>query len=185
MKKASKKIGLLRRIRRRVPSLVLRSMYLTCIRPVLEYACGSWGGLTERNTQRLERVQRSAARLIAGVSVTDHLPHDILLARAGLETLARRRDMILVAPVYHLTRQTPSGPRHLCEAFERWKEEAPSSRCSMPLRSAELHHVRLPRPRTELLRRSPFYRAVSLLNSFPPEVKASWSSLKSAILSFS
>ena len=123
VKKASKKIGLLRRIRRRVPSLVIRSMYLTCIRPVLEYACGSWGGLPERNTQRLERVQRSAARLIAGVSVTDHLPHDILLARAGLETLARRRDMILVAPVYRLTRQTPSGPRHLCEAFDRWKAE--------------------------------------------------------------
>ena len=138
-----------------------------------------------QNTQRLERVQRSAARLIAGVSVTDHLPHDILLARAGLETLARRWDMILVAPVYRLTRQTPSGPRHLCEAFERWKAEAPSSRCSMPLRSAELHHVRLPRPRTELLRRSPFYRAVSLLNSFPLEVKATWSPLKSAILSFS
>ena len=119
------------------------------------------------------------------MSVTDHLPHDILLARAGLETLARHRDMILVAPVYRLTRQTPSGPHHLCEAFEQRKAEAPSSRCSMPLLSAELHNVRLSRPPMELLRHFPFYRAVSLLNSFPPEVKASWSSLKSAILSFS
>ena len=37
------------------------------------------------------------------------------------------------------------------------KAEAPSSICSMHLRSAELHHVRLPRPRAELLRRSPFF----------------------------
>ena len=108
-----------------------------------------------------------------------------MLAHAGLETLARRQDMILVAQVYRLTRQTPSGPHDLCEAKEWWKAEAPSSRCSMPLRSAELHHVRLLRPRTELLRRSPFYRAVSLLNSFPLEVKVTWSPLKSAILSFS
>ena len=41
-------------------------------------------------------------------------------------------------------------------SMERWKAEAPSSRCSMPLRWAESHHVRLPRPQMELLRHSLF-----------------------------
>ena len=36
--KAAKKVGLLRRIRKQLPSLVLRTLYITCIRPTLEYA---------------------------------------------------------------------------------------------------------------------------------------------------
>ena len=182
IKKASCKIGLLRRIRCRVPPLVLRSLYLTCIRPVLEYACGSWGGLSAKDTQRLNRVQRSAARLIAGVSISDHLPHDILLARAGLDPLDRRRNMILLAPIYRLHR-THSGPAHLRAAFDKWQSMAPSSSSAVRLRSAESGCMRLPRPRTEILRQSPFYRAVSLLNSLPTAAKTRWSSVKATILS--
>ena len=55
----------------------------------------------------------------------------------------------------------------------------------MTLRSASSGDLRLPRPRTELLRRSPFYRAVSLLNSLSSETKTSLSALKSHILSSS
>ena len=182
IKKASCKIGLLRRIRCRVPPLVLRSLYLTCIRPVLEYACGSWGGLSAKDTQRLNRVQRSAARLIAGVSISDHLPHDILLAHAGLDPLDRRRNMILLAPIYRLHR-THSGPAHLRAAFDKWQSMAPSSSSAVRLRSAESGCMRLPSPRTEILRQSPFYRAVSLLNSLPTAAKTRWSSVKATILS--
>ena len=43
--------------------------------------------------------------------------------------------------------------------------------------------VHLPRPRTELLRSSPFYQTISLLNSIPSTIKRSWSSVKSHIFS--
>ena len=49
VKKASKKIGLLRRIRRRV-SHPFQVSYLYTSGP--RVACGSWDGLTERNTRR-------------------------------------------------------------------------------------------------------------------------------------
>ena len=183
VKKTSCKVGLLRRIRRRVPPLVLRSIYLTCVRPVLEYACGSWSGLSAQDCLRLDRIQRSAARLIAGVSIAERLPHEILLARAGLEPLARRRNVILAAPIYRLSSRDPSGPDHLKAAFSRWCTMTPPSTSAMQLRSTESNCLRLPRPRTEILRRSPFYRAVSLLNSLPPAAKTNWPSLKSVLLS--
>ena len=40
-RKAAKKLGLLSHIRRRLPSLVIRTLYVTCVRPTLEYASGA------------------------------------------------------------------------------------------------------------------------------------------------
>ena len=179
--KAAKKLGLLRRIRRRLPALVARTLYITCIRPTLEYASGAWGGLGVQDANRLERLQRCAARSIARVSISDKLPHDLLLARAGLEPLSVRRLLAVVTPVYHLASDPPKGPDHLRAAFQSWLGSAPSSSSSVCLRSSSSN----PRPRTELLRHSPFYRGVSFLNSLSSEVKASLSSIKSRILSLS
>ena len=96
--KASKKVGLLRRFRCRLPCLVLRSLYLSCVRPTLEYACGAWSGVGSQDALRLERTQRAAARVIAGASVKDKLSAELLLARDGLDPLARRRQVALVLP---------------------------------------------------------------------------------------
>ena len=183
IRKASRKIGLLRRLRSRLPHLVLRSLYLTCVRPTLEYACGAWAGVGSQDAARLERTQRAAARLITGTSVMDRLPRELLLARAGLEPLSLRRKVLLCSPFYRLSRPTPKGPPHLVTCFKAWSGAAPASQSGMQLRSSEADSLRLPRPRTELLRSSPFYQAVSLLNSIPAPSKRSWSSVKSHILS--
>ena len=50
-----------------------------------------WYSIRSGDSQRLERLQLSAARLIAGVSVWHRLPHEILLARVGLDHLSLRR----------------------------------------------------------------------------------------------
>ena len=55
--KASRKIGLLRRLRRRLPALAIQSVYITCIRPALEYASVAWCGVSTSDTKRLERAQ--------------------------------------------------------------------------------------------------------------------------------
>ena len=61
--KASQKIGLLCRLHHHLPPLVIQSMYVTCIRPAIEYASVAWSGVSTTDAERLERVQRSAARL--------------------------------------------------------------------------------------------------------------------------
>jgi len=177
--KAAKKVGLLRRIRKRLPSLVLRTLYITCIRPSMEYASGAWGGVGTRDAERLERLQRSAARLINNISIQDHLPHKIILARAGLQELKARRSQQIALSVHRLITCPKTSPNHLLDAFQKWNNSIPSTQTTLTLRSAENDSLRLPRPKTEALRLSPFYRAVCILNSLPPESKSSVSALKS------
>ena len=61
---ASRKFGVLRRLRRTVTPAVLLDIYTTCIRPTLEYANLVWCGPSKSDCARLERCQRSAARII-------------------------------------------------------------------------------------------------------------------------
>ena len=89
--KGSSKLGLLRRLRLRLPPLVIQTLFLTCIRPALEYGSVASSGLGKSNSERLERLQRTAARLITGTRVYEHLPRQLLLARAGLDRLDDRR----------------------------------------------------------------------------------------------
>ena len=65
---------MLRHLRYRLPSLAIRSIYIASVHPALEYAAVAWSGVRSGEVQRLERMQRSAARLIAGVSQSDGLP---------------------------------------------------------------------------------------------------------------
>ena len=164
---------------------MLRSLYLSCVRPTLGYATCAWGsGVGAQDALCLECLLRAAARVITGSSLKDKLPADLLLARAGLEPLSLRRKVDVCYTISRLSRPAPKGPPHLVDAFQRWIRAVPSSQCRMQLRSGD-DSVRLPRPQTELLRHSPFYLAMSTLNSIPAPAKQSWASIKSHLLSSS
>ena len=55
----------------------------------------------------MEWAQRAAAHLIADVSVANRLPHDLLLARAGLDPLQQCR-RVLCGVLAHKLREPPS-----------------------------------------------------------------------------
>ena len=84
---ASRKLGVLQRLRRTLTPAVLLDIYTTCIRPTLEYAYLVWCGLSKSDCARLERCQRSAAHIITGISPLADVSRDLPLARAGLCTL--------------------------------------------------------------------------------------------------
>ena len=177
--KASKKIGLLRRFRKRLDPLVMRTIYRTCIQPTLEYSSLALSGLSKTDSARLEQTQRVAARLITSTSLRDRLPSDILLARAGLEPLSLRQQQGLALLAYRLTRSVPQEPTHLVSAFPLWPSQSTPSTSSMPLRSSSF---RLPRPRTEVMKCSPFYQAFSIWNSLSAECQSSCARVKAAFL---
>ena len=134
-------------LRRRLSSLVIQSIDITCIRPKLEYASVAWCGVGVSDAERLERVQRAAGRLIARVSITDRLPRHLLLARAGLESLQQRRRLHCWVFAYQLTSTSRRFvPLHLALLFERWQSRVLSSTSVLVLRSASSGHSRLPRP---------------------------------------
>ena len=115
---ASAKVGFLHRLRKRLNPLIMRQLYITCIRPSLEYASNAWGGLTRRGEEKLERCNRSAARLIANISPSADIPCEIVLARAGLPTMASRRKAFQVS----LAQAAVRGrlPDHLLATFSSW-----------------------------------------------------------------
>ena len=91
--KSSKKIGLLRRLGRQLSSTVVRDLYTFSIRPGIEYGSIFWSGLSSSEAARLERLNRSAARLITKTSPTSDISRELLLARAALPSLGTRRRM--------------------------------------------------------------------------------------------
>ena len=156
--KVSRKIGLLRRLRCRLPSLVIRALYMVAIRSSVEYATVAWSGIRSGDAQRLERLQRSATRLIVGLSVADRLPPALLLSPAGLEPLSLRRQAACAEFAFRLASGSCDQlPPHIAPALSSWQDRLPKSSSSLVLRSAKFGVQRLPRPRTKLFRRSPFY----------------------------
>ena len=148
---------MLRRLRHCFPLLAIRSIYIASVWPALEYAAVAWSGVRSGEVQHLERMQRFAARLIAGVSQSDGLPHDILLARAGLEPLHLRRQAACAVFAYSLYTRDQHLPPNMAAALASWHARLSKPSSSVVLRSSQSSSQRLPRPRTELFRSSAFY----------------------------
>ena len=176
--KTSQQLGFLTRFRRRLPSLVIRQLYITCIRPAIEYASLAWCGLRKGDHSTLERVQRRAARLITNLSPRSDTPHAILLARAGLEPLVSRREKAQACFMYRLN-INKSLPSHLQRFLDSLLLTKSSKSCSLRNSLA----VRLPRARTSVLSSSPLFICSSSWNSLPSSVKQSksLSSFKAAL----
>ena len=85
------------------PQLVIRQIYITCVRPILEYASRAWSGVGATDALLLEKAQSSVARLITGVLLSDRLPNELFLARAAREELGLRRQVSLFVLVRRLT----------------------------------------------------------------------------------
>ena len=89
--KATRLLSVLRRLRSSLDQESLSHMYLTYIRPILEYACTAWGNLGTTQVDRLERFQRRAAKIILRRPLFAPSNHDELLATIGWPSLASRR----------------------------------------------------------------------------------------------
>ena len=157
-----KKIGLLRRLGRQLSSTVVWDLYAFSIRPGIEYGSIVWSGLSSPDAARLERFNRSAARLITKTSPSSdqYSSRKLLLARAGLPSLGTRRRMAqctLIRKAY-LERH----PRHLQRALSPWI--SPGKRRQSPRTSPLSIHVQ--RPNKSFFQRSTLFQAATTWNRF-------------------
>jgi hypothetical protein len=67
----------------------LQKIYLVFIRPILEYASEVWDNCGQTNCNRLEKIQREAARIVTGLSI--YASFDSIYKETGWETLSTRR----------------------------------------------------------------------------------------------
>jgi hypothetical protein len=87
--KASRCIGLLKRISRDVPRQCTEILYKSMIRPLLEYADVIFDGSADSDLDRLENTQRHAALTCS--AAYKHTSHHKLLDELGWPLLAHRR----------------------------------------------------------------------------------------------
>ena len=88
VKKANRMIGLISRAFKNKSESVIKQLYITIVRPYLDYCSPLWSPHAKGDIQRLERVQRRATKL---VSTLRHLQYDDRLKALGLKTLEVRR----------------------------------------------------------------------------------------------
>ena len=92
--KATQRLYFLKQLKRAgVPCVQLLHLYLTVIRPVLEYAAPVWHHLiTKAHTEQIEAVQRRAIRII--YSYTCDMPYTNALYTANIPGLVDRREQL-------------------------------------------------------------------------------------------
>ena len=67
----------------------LEILYLSFVRPILEYGSVVWDGCTSSESEQLENVQLAAARVITGA--IRGTKHHLIYDESGLEKLSERR----------------------------------------------------------------------------------------------
>ena len=84
-----KQINVLRKLKFTLSKDALSNIYLTFIRPHLEYACEVWDGCFENEVEKLEKIQLEAARIVTGL--TKFASKEALYFETGWEILSDRR----------------------------------------------------------------------------------------------
>ena len=96
VKRANSRLYLLRTLKYyilTIPDLV--NIYISFVRPVLEYATPVWsGGLSKGQCQMIEQVQKRACRVILGAQYTGY---DAALTQCGLRRLEERRSRLCLS----------------------------------------------------------------------------------------
>ena len=102
-KKANQKLGFLKRNLRASPISSKKLAYTSLIRSGLEYAATVWDLPLEKDTHKLERIQRRAARWTKS-QYSRYASVDSMLDDLGWDKLADRRRnlrLILIYQIYH------------------------------------------------------------------------------------
>ena len=90
IKSAYKILGIMRKLKYSFSRQALNQMYISYIRPVLEYSSILWDGTSIRNKDALEKLQNEAARSVTGLTRSTSLIN--LYKECGWVSLTDRRE---------------------------------------------------------------------------------------------
>ena len=157
----NRRAGLLRHMSRQIPTDTLAQLYLSYVRPTMEYASQVWhGSITTDQALSQERIQAGVARCLLRADWMT--PKHQMLEQVGWSALCRRRAVASIILFHQLKIQPPS----------RLEEHVPptsSSQTGRSLRKSE--QLLLPKLRTKRLSNSFFYHASLLWNSLPANIQ--------------
>jgi hypothetical protein len=161
--KAWKRIHIMRKLKFTLDRKSLEMIYISFIRPILEYADVIWGNCSRGDKDDLEKIQNEAARIVTGASKLISLRN--LYREIGWESLETRRNnhkLILFYKMYH--GYTPS---YLASLLPPLVGEV----SMYSLRNSE--NVSYLPCRTNLYKESFLPSTINLWNSLPTELRNS------------
>ena len=159
--KCARLLGLMRSMKFKMSRMSLNKMYLSYIRPILEYADVLWDGCSNENESRIEKVQLEAARLVSGL--TRSTSTNRIYQEIGWKTLHRRRKEKKLILFHKI--EPNIAPSYL--------------RDLLPLTVGQNTHYHLrnqmnfiePRCRLDLYRKSFFPSTINMWNSLPQSLR--------------
>ena len=162
-KKVTSGIGAIRKIRDFVDRDTLISIYNALINPHFEYCSEVWDTLGVGLSNRLQKLQNRAARVIMNFGNDISGPEAI--KALGWETLETRRAKSKAKTMYKVLNNL--APSSLAELFEQKRNIT-----QYDLRGSSTS-LQLPQPKTEKLKKSFSYDGARVWNSLPADVRNS------------
>jgi hypothetical protein len=163
--KANRVLNFLKRNLKNCPKSIKERAYLTYARPLTEYASTVWDPHTKANIDKVEKVQRRAARFVANnyerkASVTE------MIQTLGWPTLQQRRQYFNLTLFYRIIHFHVAIPRTCLP---------PLISDSTTHRSRHHHSLafQIPQCRIDTFKHSFFPRTVLLWNALPEEIARS------------
>ena len=171
--RASKRLFVLRNYTKNFSRQTLKQLYISYIRPILEYGNQVWSNITLAEEEQLEEIQRDAIRIIAGLKIGTS--HDMLYREVDLPLLKERRRVARTLSMYDITKSETPG------RLNKFTIETVNDR--NPCNTRQGNNLTLPLPRTEQYRRSFLPTAIREWNALPQPYRGSVSrnSLKNKI----
>lgn len=109
IKNITKHLNMLRKVKYRLSGYNIFKLYTVFIRPLFEYSCEVWDNCGVVNSNRLEKLQLEAARIITGLPTFTSSDH--LYRESGLEPLSIRRQRRKLQLFYNI--QSGNAPNYL------------------------------------------------------------------------
>jgi ribonuclease P/MRP protein subunit RPP40 len=135
---------------------VFLPLYTAIVRPHLEYCVQSWSPYFSKDIECLEKVQRLATKMMAGLR---NMPYEDRLKSLGLFSLRRRRARGDLIETFKILKGITKGDvRHLFELA--------------PNRGTRGHNLKLRKTHAHLTGRANFFsnRVINMWNKLPMEV---------------
>ena len=158
VKKANSTLGFLRRNLRRCPSKLKELSYNSLVRSGLEYASIVWDPHLVKDVNKLEAVQRRAARFVCS-NYDRHSSVSAMMNSLGWSTLQTRRRQARLTMLHRIIR----GPSAI-------SPEAPLQPASRRTRSTNSHKLQRLSANTSVYQHSFFPRTIPEWNALPQRV---------------
>jgi len=173
LNKARSSLNALKRSKHFIDQETHINLYNALVTPHLDYCCEVWGNTNKGQTDKLQRIQNRAARIITGA--TYEIRSKDVLDSLGWQPLKHRRDLSVATLMFKCLNN--QSPNYIKEMFKKNCEIT-----SYNLRGSK-HSLFIPRFNTEYGKKSFSYRGAKMWNSLPEDTKSkkSLSSFKKAL----